>query len=196
MAITAQTINQLRQETGCGLLDCKQALEESGGDMAKAVDILRKRGEKIAAKKVDRATGEGIVSSYIHPGAKVGVLIKLVCETDFVARTDAFQELAHDLAMQVAAMSPQYVRREDVPAAVLEKEKEVYHALLAPEKKPAEIIEQIMQGKIDKFYAEVCLLEQPFIKDDQRQVRDLLQAAITKLGENIQVKEFARLSVK
>jgi len=187
-------VKQLREMTGAGLQDCQQALAEAKGDLDKAQEILRKKGQKIAAKKEIRSTKEGIVEPYLHANKKLGVMVLLECETDFVASSDDFQELAHHIAMQVAAMNPRWIKPEDVPAEVVNKEKEIYREEI-DKGKPAKIQEKIIQGKLDKFYQEVCLLKQPFIKDDQLTIEQLIKEKIAKLGENIQVGDFARLSL-
>jgi len=193
--ITTQMIKELREKTGAGIVDCKKALQEAGGDIEKAVEILRKKGAAKAAKKAERATAEGIVVSYIHAGGKVGALVELNCETDFVARTEDFKALGHEIAMQVAAMAPEYVSREEVPAEVVEKEKEVLKEQALAEGKPEHIVEKIVEGRLSKFFSEKCLLEQPWIKDDSKTIQDLLTEYITKLGENIKVKRFCRFEV-
>jgi len=193
--ITTQMIKELREKTGAGIVDCKKALQEANGDMEKAVEILRKKGAAKAAKKADRATAERIVISYIHAGGKVGALVELNCETDFVARTEDFKTLAREIAMQVAAMSPEYVSREEVPAEVIEKEKEILRQQALSEGKPEHIVEKIVEGRLNKFYSEKCLLDQPWIKDDSKTIADLVRECITKLGENIRVKRFCRFEV-
>ncbi len=193
--ITAQMIKELREKTGAGIVDCKKALQEANGDMEKAVEILRKKGAAKAAKKAERATAEGAVFSYIHAGGKVGVLVELNCETDFVARNETFKELGHEIAMQIAAMSPEYVSKEEVPSEVVEKEKEILKEQALSEGKPEHIVEKIVEGRLSKFYSEKCLLEQPWIKDDSKTVADLIKEYITKLGENIRVKRFCRFEV-
>ena len=195
MEITSQRVKELREKTGVGMMECKKALEESQGDMDKAVEYLRQKGVAVAQKKASRATQEGMIESYIHMGGKIGVLLHLSCETDFVARTDDFKELAHELCMQIAAASPQYLKREEIPAETLEKEKSIYRAQAAESKKPANVVEKIVEGKISKFYEEVCLLEQPYIKDDAFKIQDLITQKIAKLGENITVQKFARFKV-
>jgi elongation factor Ts len=192
MTITADQVKQLRELTGAGMMECKKALAESGGDVEKAIDALRKAGIAKAEKRSEKAASEGLVEAYIHPGNRVGVLIEVNCETDFVARTPEFGALVRDLAMQVAAAGADYVRREEVPAARIEKEREIYAAQLLQQGKPAAMIDKIVTGKLDKFYSEVCLLEQPFIKDDKQTVQGLVQAASAKTGENIVVRRFAR----
>ena len=192
MAIDALTVKDLREKTGAGVLDCQKALTQAGGDIAKAIDLLRQKGLATAQKKAGRATHDGLIASYIHPGSKIGVLLEVNCETDFVAKTDDFQELARELAMHVAAASPQYIRREDVPAAVLDKEKEIFLAQARESGKPAAVLEKIVAGRLEKFYSEICLLEQPFIKDPGVTIKDLLGRKIAKVGENISVRRFAR----
>lgn len=194
-AITMQQVKELRQETGAGVLDCKEALEANNGDFEKAVAYLREKGAAAAAKRSDREADEGVIGSYIHAGSKVGALIEVNCETDFVARTDDFQALAHDLAMQVVAAKPLYLTPEDVPAEVLEKEKEIVRAEMQGSGKPDAIIERIVEGKLKKFYEETCLMEQAFIKDTALTVRELVQDKNAKLGENIVVRRFARLEI-
>lgn len=195
MAITSEMIKQLREATGAGVLDCKKALEQANGDFEKATEILRQKGLAAAAKKAERTANEGIIGSYVHMGAKVAALVELNCETDFVARTEAFQTLARDLAMQVVASRPLYTRREEIPAADLERERVAYTAQLADSGKPDDVVQRIVEGKLEKFYQETCLLEQPFIKDPNITVGDLVKAAVAKLGENIVVRRFARLEV-
>ncbi|MCS7055603.1 MAG: translation elongation factor Ts [Thermoflexales bacterium] len=195
MAITSEMIKQLREATGAGVLDCKKALEQANGDFEKATEILRQKGLAAAAKKAERAANEGIIGSYVHMGAKVAALVELNCETDFVARTEAFQTLARDLAMQVVASRPLYTRREEIPAADLERERAAYTAQLADSGKPDDVVQRIVEGKLEKFYQETCLLEQPFIKDPNLTVGDLVKQAVAKLGENIVVRRFARLEV-
>jgi elongation factor Ts len=193
-AVPANLVKQLRDKTGAGMMDCKRALEANDNDLEKSVDWLRQKGISKAEKKADRATNEGVVESYTHGNpAKLGVLVELNCESDFVAKTDDFRQLARELALQVAGMSPQYVRREDVPAAVVEREKGVYQAQV--EGKPANIVDKILEGKLNAFYSQICLLEQPWIKDDKKRVEDLVKESIAKLGENISVARFVRLQV-
>ncbi len=195
MAITADMVKNLREKTGAGMMDCKAALTEMGGDVDKAIDFLRKKGLASAAKKAARAASDGAVSSYIHAGGKIGVLIEVNCETDFVARTDDFQSLVKDLAMHVAAANPQFVKREDVPADVLAREKEVYRGQLREMKKPEAMMDKIIEGKMDKYYQDTCLLEQGFIKDPDTKIQSLLTEKIAKLGENITIKRFARFEL-
>ncbi len=195
MAVDTKLIAQLREQTGAGVLEAKKALEETSNDYDKAVDLLRKRGAKVAAKKAERVTSEGLVEAYVHGAGRVGVLVRVNCETDFVARTDKFKELAHQIAMHIAAFDPQYISRADVPADAITREKAVHMAVLEKEGKPAAMAEKILAGKIDKFYAEVCLLEQGFVMDDKRSVQDIIQEKIAELGENIQVSAFKRISL-
>lgn len=192
MAITAKDIAALREKTGAGMLDCKAALEEVGGDMEQAIDFLRKKGIAKAAKRSGKVAAEGAVSSYIHGAGKVGVLVEVNSETDFVAKNDQFQNLVREIAMHIAAAGPQYVSREEVPAEALEREKDVYREQLKAEGKPAEMIEKILEGKLSKFYSEVCLLEQPFIKDEEKTIEQLLTEATGEIGEKITVRRFAR----
>lgn len=186
---------KLRTLTGAGIVDCQKALEESGGDYDKAVELLRKRGQKVAAAKQERETKEGIVHAYIHGQGRVGVLVEISCETDFVARNDEFKAFAHDIAMHIAAANPLYVKPEDIPSEVIEKEKEIYKDQMASEKKPDEIKEKIIVGKLNKYYQETCLLNQLFIKDDSLTIQQLLAATIAKTGENIQIRRFCRFSL-
>jgi elongation factor Ts len=190
--ITAKMVQELREKTGAGMMDCKKALTECGGDLAKAEETLRKKGLAAAQKKAGRVAAEGAVGSYVHLGGKIGVLVEVNCETDFVARTEAFQALVKDLAMHVAAMAPLYVRREEVPAEVVQKEMEIARGQAREQKKPEAIIEKIATGKVEKFYEQACLLEQPFVKDDKKKVQDVLNEAVAKIGENLQVRRFAR----
>jgi elongation factor Ts len=197
MASSAEQVKELRERTGAGVMDCKAALEASKGDMQGAIEHLRKKGLADAAKKAHREAKDGVVASYIHPGSKIGVLVEVNCETDFVARTDDFQQLVKDLAMQVAAANPSYVSREDVPGAVVEKEREIYRQQMADQKKPAQVIDKIIEGKLEKFYAESCLMEQPFIRDasGKTRLKDMVDQATAKMGERIVVKRFARFQV-
>jgi elongation factor Ts len=189
--ITAELVKQLRDMTGAGMMECKKALTETSGDIEKAVDALRKSGIAKAEKRADRAASQGRVDSYIHDG-RLGVLVEVNCETDFVARTDDFKALCKDLAMQAAAAGADYVRREEVPAERIAREREIYAGQMEGEKKPANIMEKILDGKVNKFYSEVCLLEQPFIKDDKKTVNDLVKETAAKTGENIVVRRFVR----
>ena len=193
--ITAEMVKLLREATNAGVLDCKKALTETNGDFEAAAEILRKKGLATAAKKASRDANEGLIGSYVHPGSKVVAIIEVNCETDFVARTDEFQQLARDLAMHVTAARPLWVAREDVPADVVAKEREVYGEQMANSGKPAQVIERIVDGKLDKWYSEVCLLEQPFIKDPDVTIKDLLTSRVASLGENIKVRRFSRLEI-
>ncbi len=195
MSIDAKTVMELREKTGAGIMDCKKALAEAGGDPEKATEILRKKGAMAAAKKAGRSTKEGIIGHYVHFGGKIGVLVELNCETDFVANTQEFQDLAKDLAMQVASAQPLYVEMGDVPQEVLAKEKEIYRAQALGEGKPEKVLERIVEGKLKKFYSQVCLMEQPFVKDDSITVRQRVEATVGKLGENIVVRRFVRFQV-
>ena len=195
MAITAEMVKQLREKTGAGMMDCKSALSEANGDAEKALEILRKKGQATAAKRAGRATKEGVVGHYIHMGGKVGVLVEVNCETDFVARTDGFQALAKEIAMHVAAADPRFVSRDQVPGAELEKEKDIYRGQFAESGKPAQVIEKIVDGKLGSFYAQVCLLEQPSVRDPAVTIQQMLQAATAKTGENITVSRFVRFKL-
>ena len=193
--ITAAQVKELRDKTNAPMMDCKQALTESKGDIEGAIVWLRKKGVATAAKKATRTTSEGSVASYIHAGGKIGVLVEVNCESDFVARTDDFKGLVHDIAMHIAATDPRFIRKEDVTADAFEKEKDIYRAQAAATGKPAPVVEKIVEGKMSKFYEEVCLYEQPFIKDQTISVHQLIAAVIGKLGENISVKRYARFKV-
>jgi elongation factor Ts len=195
VAVDAKSVKALREQTGAGVMDCKKALTEAHGDFQKAVEILRKRGAATAEKKAGRAAKEGLIGSYIHFGGKIGVLVELNCETDFVASTEEFQSLAKDLAMQVASARPLYVSKEDVPEEVLSKEREIYREQAIGEGKPEKVIDRIVEGKLKKFYQQFCLLEQPFIKEDEITVAERIQRAVAKLGENIVVRRFVRYQV-
>ena len=192
MAVTAQQVQELRRKSGAGVMDCKRALEECGGDVEQAATLLRKQGMARADARLSRATTEGVVASYIHAGGKIGVLVELSCETDFVARTDEFQELSRNLAMHIAAEQPRYVQPDEIPADVLEEEKEVYRALALKDGKPENVLGRIVEGRLKKFYSEVCLLEQPYVRDDQKTVGELLSESRARLGENIAVRRFVR----
>ena len=183
-------IKELREQTGAGIMDVKEALEEAGGDRDKAIELLRKKGLAKQAKKADRVANEGIVESYIHAGGRIGVLVEVNCETDFVARTDDFKNLVKEIALHIAAANPLYISVEDVPAEVIEKEKEIYKEQAGD--KPDDVVEKMLEGKIQKFLEEVCLLSQPFVKDNEKTIGDLLGEATGKMGENIQVRRFAR----
>ncbi|MCH8539482.1 MAG: translation elongation factor Ts [Opitutales bacterium] len=193
MQITAKQVNELRQLTGAGLMDCKKALTESSGDIAEAEKILRKKGIASASKKAGREASEGLIHTYIHLGGKVGVMIELNCETDFVAKTDDFKNLAHDIALHIAATGPQFLDRKQVDEATIAREKEI--AASQAEGKPAHAIEKIVQGKLDKFFSSVCLLEQPFVKNPDQSIQDLISERISKLGENILLRRYSRFQV-
>lgn len=192
MAISAKLVKELREKTGSGMMDCKKALVETDGDLEKAIDFLRKKGLASAGKKAGRIASEGAVGSYIHMGGRVGVLIEVNCETDFVGKTDKFQQLVKDLAMQVAASKPEFVREEEVPSDKLERESVIYREQALAEGKPEKIVDKIIQGRIKKYYNQVCLLNQPYIKDDSKTVQDIVNEAIAEIGENIQVRRFTR----
>ncbi|MDO8490026.1 MAG: translation elongation factor Ts [bacterium] len=195
--IDSKLIAQLRAQTGAGIVDCKKALEEGNGDFTAAVEYLRKRGQKVAANKQERETKEGLVYANTHTNGRVGALVELLCETDFVARTDDFKQLAHDISLQIIAMNPLYVKADDVPAEVIDKELEIYKEQMGTTLagKPQEMVDKIMQGKIAKYYEEACLIKQKFIKDDSMTIEDLITKSIGKIGENIQVKRFCRFSL-
>lgn len=195
VAISAAQVKQLREKTGAGMMECKAALTEAGGNMDEAVTLLRKRGLAQAAKKTGRSTDQGLVGHYIHMGGKIGVLVEVNCESDFVARTDDFQAMVREIAMHVAAAAPQYVRREDVPADVIAREKDVYKGQMADSGKPEHVIEKIVEGKLNSFYEQACLLDQPSIRDPKTTIGQVVTAAIAKLGENISVARFARFKV-
>jgi elongation factor Ts len=195
VAITAEQVKQLREKTGAGMMDCKSALSEADGDMEKAVDILRKKGLASAAKRSGRATKDGMVGHYIHMGGKVGVLAEVNCETDFVARTPDFQTLAKEIAMHIAAADPKYVRREDIPADVLEKEKEIYRAQFEGSGKPANVVEKIVEGKLESYYAQVVLLDQPSVRDPNVTIKQMVASAAAKTGENVTVSRFVRFKL-
>lgn len=190
--ITAKMVKELRDKTGAGMMDCKKALGESEGDLEKAVKYLREQGIAAASKKSGRSTSEGLIYSYIHPGDKLGVLVEINCETDFVARTDDFKFFAKDIAMQIAAADPRVVERGELTPEIIEAEKEVFRNLALKEGKPEKIIDRIVDGKIDKFYSEACLMEQPFVKDNDRTIGDVVTDIIAKLGENIKIRRFVR----
>ena len=193
--ISAAQVKELREKTGAPMMDCKQALTEAKGILEEAIVLLRKKGVSVAAKKATRVTSEGSVGHYIHAGGKIGVLVEVNCESDFVARTEDFKELVHDIAMHIAASDPKFVRKEDVTPQDIEREKDIYRAQAAASGKPPNIIEKMLAGKMEKFYEEVCLLEQPFIKDQTVSISQLIAAKIGKLGENIAVRRFARFKV-
>lgn len=192
MAIPAERVKELREKTGAGMMDCKKALSEVGGDIERAIDYLRQKGLSDAAKRTGRTASEGVIASYIHPGGKIGVLVEVNCESDFVARTEEFQTLVKDLGMHVAASNPLYLRREDVPEDVITREQNIYEAQAKEGGKPEKIVERIVQGKLEKFFQEICLLEQPFVKDPDLSVHQLVASVVAKLGENIVVRRFQR----
>ncbi len=195
MKITSQMVKELRDKTNAGMMDCKRALGETEGDLEKAVDLLRQKGLAVAAKRADRATSEGVVECYIHAGGKLGVMVEVGCETDFVAKTDDFQAFAKDVAMHVAAVSPVSVTREEVPAEMVEREKDIYINQAKDSGKPENIIEKIVSGKIEKYLSEICLMDQKFVKNPDITIQDLLNELIAKMGENISVKRFARFQI-
>jgi len=192
MTITAGMVKELREATGAGILDCRKALEAAEGDFQVAVDFLRERGLAQAAKRMDREASDGLIHAYIHGGGRIGVLVEVNCETDFVARTEEFQTFASDVSLQIAAMAPSYVARGDVPAEVLEHEKQVYRAQALEEGKPEQVIDRIIEGRVEKFFQQVCLLEQDFIRDEDVTMEELLKAQISKTGENIVIRRFSR----
>ncbi len=195
MKITSQMVKELRDKTNAGMMDCKRALGETEGDLEKAVDLLRQKGLAVAAKRADRATSEGVVECYIHAGGKIGVMVEVGCETDFVAKTDEFQAFAKDVAMHVAAVNPVSVTREEVPAEMVEREKDIYINQAKDSGKPENIIEKIVSGKIEKYLSEICLMDQKFVKNPDLTIQDLLNELIAKMGENIAVKRFARFQI-
>ncbi|MEW4369268.1 translation elongation factor Ts [Paenibacillus sp. WLX1005] len=195
MAVNASAVKELREKTGAGMLDCKKALEETNGDISKAIDVLREKGLSAAANKAGRAATEGTVESYIHAGGRIGVLVEINCETDFVGKTDQFKDFARDIAMQIAAASPLYVRREEVPAEAIEKEKEILKAQALNEGKPEKIVEKMVEGRINKYYEEYCLMEQSFVKDPDKTISQLLNEKISTIGENISIRRFARFEL-
>jgi elongation factor Ts len=192
VAVTAELVKELRQKTGAGIMDCREALEKTEGDIAKAADFLRQKGIASADKKKDRIASEGRIEAYIHTGSKIGVLIEVNCETDFVARTEDFQNLCRELAMQVAALAPRFVSRENIPPEVIEQEREGYRKVAREEGKPEKILEKVVEGKVEKYFEGICLLEQAYIRDQSKKVRDLVKETIGRLGENIVVKRFTR----
>ena len=193
--VPAKLVKELRDRTNAGFNDCRAALVEAQGDLEKAIAVLRKKGQAAAAKKATREASEGLVGSYIHAGGKIGVLVEINCESDFVARTEAFQHLTHDIAMHIAALDPRYVRREDVTPEMLEKEREIYKAQALATGKPENVVERIVNGKMEKFYEENCLYEQHFIKDESVSISEMVNSAIAKLGENITIRRFSRFKV-
>jgi elongation factor Ts len=192
MDVSASVVKELREKTGAGMMDCKKALAETAGDVQKAVDYLRQKGLAAATKKADRVAADGAVAAYVHAGGKLGALVEINCETDFVARTTEFQALLKDIAMQVAAANPRYVRREEIPEAELDREKTIYRQQALESGKPEKIVDKIVEGKMERFYSEICLLEQSFIKDQDKKVSEIINDAIARLGENIQIRRFAR----
>lgn len=190
--VTAQMVKELREITGAGMMDCKRALEEAGGNFERAQEILREQGLASAQKKRGRAAGEGLIHAYIHHGGRVGVLVEVNCETDFVARTEDFQELVHNIALQIAATAPLYVRRDQVPAEIIEKERALLEQEAKAEGKPEQVVARIVEGRLDKFLADICLEEQPYIRDDKMTVGQLVAEAIARLGENIRIRRFVR----
>jgi elongation factor Ts len=193
--ISAASVKELREKTGAGMMDCKNALVECGGDMEKAVDVLREKGLAAVAKKAGRIAAEGVVESYVHMGGKIGVLVELNCETDFVAKTDIFKELARDIAMQIAASNPLYITKDEVAQADIEKEKEILRAQALNEGKPEKIVDKMVEGRIEKYYKEVCLMEQPFVKDPDKTVTDLINEKTLKIGEKINIRRFTRYAL-
>jgi len=193
--ITAGLVKELREKSGVGMMDCKHALEEANGDIEKAMDLLRKKGIAKAAKRADREAREGIISTYIHPGSKLGVLVEVNCETDFVANTDNFKEFAKNIAMHIAASNPLSVKREHLNQAVIDKELEIYKDQARQSGKPENVIDKIVQGRLEKYYGEVCLMEQPFVRDPEKMIKDLVAETIAKVGENITIKRFARFRI-
>jgi elongation factor Ts len=195
MAITADMVKKLRELTGAGMMECKAALTEANGNIEEATTILRKRGLAQATKKAGRSTNEGLIGSYIHMGGKIGVLVEINCESDFVARTDDFQGLAREIAMHIAAASPLYVRREDVPADVLEREREIYRAQMKDQNKPPQVVDKIVEGKLNSFFEQVCLMDQPSIRDPKTTIGQMVQQSIARLGENIAIPRFIRFKL-
>jgi len=192
MTITSEQVKLLRERTGAGMMDCKKALEESGGSMEKAVEYLRKKGAATAEKRADRATNQGVVDAYIHAGGRIGAMVELNCETDFVAKTDDFKSLAKDLAMQIAAMSPRFIGKEEVPKEIVDREMDIYRTQARNEKKPEPVVERIAEGKLEKFFQEVCLIEQTYIKDSGKTIKDLIHEMTAKTGEKITVRRYDR----
>jgi len=190
--ISSDVVKKLRDKTGAGMMDCKRALAETNGNMEQAIEFLRKKGAAVAAKRADKQTNQGIIESYIHAGGRIGAMIELNCETDFVAKTPGFKQLAHDIAMQITAMTPQYVSREQIPQSFIDKELEIYKVQAQNEGKPAEIAEKISQGRLDKFYQEVVLMEQSFIKDSGKTIKDIIDDEVAKVGEKITIRRFLR----
>lgn len=192
MEITSKMVQDLRSETGLGMMDCKKALVECGGDMGKAVEHLRKKGMKVAENRSGRDTSQGAVEAYIHTGGKIGVLLEMLCETDFVARTDGFKDLCHDIALHIAAADPHYLNREDVPADILDREKDIFATQCKEEGKPEKVIPKIVEGKLERFYESVCLIDQPFVKDPDKKISDVIAGKMAETGENIRIGRFTR----
>jgi len=195
MAVSAKVVKELREKCGAGMMECKRALEETGGDVDEAIKLLRKKGMSAADKKAARATNEGLVDTYIHAGGKLGVMVEVNCETDFVARNEEFQQFVHDVAMHIAAANPQFVTREEVPEEALAAEREIYLAQARETGKPENVLEKIVEGKVNKWFQQVVLLEQPFVKDPDKTIDELRREAIAKIGENIEVRRFARFQL-
>ncbi|MBO2531713.1 elongation factor Ts [Planifilum fulgidum] len=195
MAISAAQVKELREKTGAGMMDCKKALTEANGDMEKAIEILREKGLAAAEKKAGRVAAEGLVEAYIHAGGRIGVLVEVNCETDFVAKTEEFRSFVRDIAMQIAAMNPKYVKRDEVPEDVVNKEREILRTQALNEGKPEHIVEKIVEGRLEKYFKEVCLLEQPFIKDGDKTVEQLVKEMIARIGENISIRRFVRFEL-
>lgn len=195
MNITSQMVKDLRDKTGAGMMDCKKALSQNDGDMEKAIDFLRQKGLAVAAKRAGRATSEGVIESYIHAGGKLGVMVELNCETDFVAKTDDFREFARDVAMHVAAANPVSLSRDDVPAEIVERERQIYVQQALDSGKPENIVEKMVAGKVDRFLSEICLLEQQFVKNPEKSIQDMLTELIGKMGENVSIRRFVRFQV-
>ncbi|NTV14093.1 MAG: translation elongation factor Ts [Desulfobulbaceae bacterium] len=195
MEITSQMVKELRDKTNAGMMDCKKALGETGGDMEKAIDFLRAKGLAVAQKRADRATSEGMIETYIHAGGKLGVMVEVGCETDFVAKSDMFKAFAKDVAMHIAASNPVSIKREDVPADLVARETEIFKTQVLESGKPANIADKIVAGKLDKYYADNCLMEQVFVKNDKIKIQDLLNEIVAKIGENISIKRFARFQI-
>ncbi|MGI6126066.1 MAG: translation elongation factor Ts [Planifilum sp.] len=195
MAISAAQVKELREKTGAGMMDCKKALTEANGDMDKAMEILREKGLAAAAKKAGRVAAEGLVESYIHSGGRIGVLVEVNCETDFVAKTEEFRSFVRDIAMQIAAMNPKYVKRDEIPAEEVEKEREILRAQALKEGKPEHIVEKIVEGRLEKYFKEVCLLEQPFIKDGDKTIEQMVKEMIARIGENMAIRRFVRFEL-
>lgn len=193
--IDISLIQQLRERTGLGMMDCKQALTEANGDIDRAIELLRKKGAAVAAKRSGKETAEGLVHAYIHPGSRVGVLVEINCETDFVARTQDIKDFAHDIGMHIAAAKPLYLNPEDVDPNLLAREKDIFHEQMKDSGKPEKIVDQIVEGKVKKFYSEICLMQQPFVKNDQFTITQVLEELIAKTGENIRIRRFARFEI-